>query len=318
MLRRLRKEIRFRFLIPGVAFACAILSSCAPLVASHDSEVRQHIVNTPHGLLHLAVKDEGTGRPILLIHGLGTSGYTWRDIAPPLAKNHRVIALDLRGFGASDKPIDDHYTIADQAQAVEAFIRQEKLKDLTIVGHSYGGGVTLALALKLGQERPSPLRNIVLIDSIAYRQPIPIFFRLLKVPGLAEVSMTLVPPEVQATQALRLAYYDKDKISARAIAEYASPLYSSAAKHALAETVDRIMPDNIDEIATRYKTLKIPTQIIWCDHDKIVPLALGKRLQEDIPTAELTILSDCGHLPHEEKPEETLLIIQSFLARHGG
>jgi pimeloyl-ACP methyl ester carboxylesterase len=304
------------FLVPIIIGAlCTVLPSCAPFVASHDTEVEQRAVKTPQGLLRLAVKEQGHGRPILLLHGLGTSGYTWRSIAPELAKTHRVIALDLRGFGASDKPLDEHYSIVDQARAVEAFIEQENLHDLTIAGHSFGGGVTLALALKLGQERPARIRNLILIDSIAYRQPLPIFFRLLKVPMLAELSMTLVPPEIQATQALRIAYHDQDKISARAIAEYASPLYSSAAKHALAQTVDHIIPDDIDDISERYKTLKLPTLIIWCDADKIVPVALGHRLHENISSAELTVLAECGHLPQEEKPDDTLRTMQDFLAR---
>jgi len=299
--------------------AIALLASaCAPMFAGHEAEIQHRTIKTSHGPLTLAVKEEGQGRPILLIHGLATSGYTWRKIAPGLAKNHRVIALDLRGFGASDKPIDDHYTIVDQAQAVQAFIEQEDLRDLTVIGHSYGGGVTLALALKLGQDRPSRLKNMVLIDSVAYRQPLPIYFRLMKMPMLAELSMTVVPPEVQAAQAMRIAYFDNSKISARAILEYASPLYSPAGKHALVQTVEHIIPDDIDDVAQRYKTLKIPTQIIWCDEDKVVPLVLGERLNADIPTARLRIIHDCGHLPHEEKPEETLEAIEDFLAKNGG
>jgi pimeloyl-ACP methyl ester carboxylesterase len=303
------------FLVAIVGVLCTILVGCAPFVASPAAEVAQRAVQTPAGPLRLAFTEQGHGRPILLLHGFATSGYTWHDIVPELAKNHRVIALDLRGFGASDKPIDEHYSIIDQAQAVEAFIKQENLRDVTIIGHSFGGGVTLALALKLGQERPSYIRNLVLIDSIAYRQPLPIFFRLLKVPMVAELSMTLVPPEVQATQALRIAYHDQDKISARAIAEYASPLYSPAAKHALTQTVNHIIPDDIDDISERYKTLKLPTLILWCHADKVVPVALGHRLHENIPSAELTVFADCGHLPQEEKPEDTARVIQSFLAR---
>jgi pimeloyl-ACP methyl ester carboxylesterase len=273
---------------------------------------------TAHGTLHLAVKEEGQGRPILLLHGFGTSGYSWRKIVPALARDHRVITLDLRGFGASDKPLDEHYSIADQAEAVEAFIKQEDLKDLTVVGHSFGGGVTLALALKLGKERPARIHDLVLLDTIAYRQPLPVFFRLLQYPAVAQVSMTLIPPEVQATEALRLAYYERDKITARDIMEYASPLYSPAGKRALIATVNKLIPDDIDEIAERYKTLKLPTQIIWCDADRIVPLALGRRLNENIPSAQLTVLSDCGHFPHEEKPEETVAVIRAFIARQDG
>jgi pimeloyl-ACP methyl ester carboxylesterase len=227
-----------------------------------------------------------------------------------------VIAVDLRGFGASDKPIDDLYSVFDQAEVIQAFIEQENLRDLTVIGHSFGGGITLALALKSAGERQPRIRNIVLIDSIAYRQPIPTFFRLLQVPMVGEVSMTLVPPEVQATQGLRLAYYDREKITARAIAEYASTLYSPAAKHALTKTVEHIIPDNIDDLAQRYKTIKFPALVLWCQQDKVVPVFFGHRLRADMPSAELTVLADCGHMPQEEKPEDTVRAIQSFLSHH--
>jgi pimeloyl-ACP methyl ester carboxylesterase len=299
-----------------IAVLGAALASCAPFVANHESEVQLRTVKTAAGPLRLAVIEKGQGRPLLLLHGFATSSYTWHAIIPELAKTHRVIAIDLRGFGASDKPLDDRYSIQDQTEAVSAFIEQENLRDLTIIGHSYGGGITLALALQAEQERQPRIRNIVLVDSIAYRQPIPIFFKLLQIPMLGDVSMTLVPPEVQASQGLRLAYYDRNKITAQDVAEYANTLYSSAAKHALTKTVEKIIPDNIDEIAARYKTIKMPALILWCEQDRVVPVALGLRLHEDIRSAELTIFTHCGHMPQEEKPQDTAEAIQAFLKRN--
>ena len=305
-----------RLLLIVPAFLCGALASCAPMMALHDTEVEYKTVNTPSGPLRLAVVDRGKGRPILLLHGFATSSFTWQAIAPQLSKNHRVIAVDLRGFGASDKPLDDHYSVFDQADAIAAFIEQENLKDLTIIGHSFGGGITLALALKSAEQPQSRLRNIVLIDSIAYKQPMPIFFRLLQIPMLGEVSMTLVPPEVQAAQGLRLAYYDRDKITSRAVAEYANTLYSPASKHALIKTVEQIIPPNIEEISDRYKTIKLPTLVLWCKDDKVVPAIFGRRLRADITTSELVVFDHCGHMPQEEKPEDTARAIEAFLARN--
>jgi pimeloyl-ACP methyl ester carboxylesterase len=296
--------------------SCAPIAPTTPTMALHGTEVELRTVNTPTGPLRLAVTDRGKGRPILLLHGFATSSFTWQAVEPELARRYRVIAVDLRGFGASDKPIDDHYSVFDQADAIQAFIEQENLKDLTIVGHSFGGGVTLALALKSAEQKSSRIRNIVLIDSIAYKQPIPIFFKLLKIPMLGEVGMTLVPPAVQAEQGLRLAYYDRDKITKRAIAEYASNLYSSEAKHALTKTVEQIIPPNIDEISGRYSAIKLPALVMWCKDDKVVPAIFGRRLKADLPSAELIVFSDCGHMPQEEKPEDTARAIEGFLARH--
>lgn len=294
----------------------AALGSCAPFVANHDSEVQFRTVRTPSGPLKLAVIESGQGRPILLLHGFATSSYTWHAILPELSKNHRVIAIDLRGFGASDKPLDDRYSIQDQTEAVQAFIEQENLRDLTVIGHSYGGGITLTLALNAAQEKKPRIRNIVLIDTIAYRQPIPIFFKLLQIPMVGDIGMTLVPPEIQAGQGLRLAYYDQDKISGQDVAEYANTLYSSAAKHALTKTIEQLIPENIDEIALRYKTIKLPTLIVWCQQDKVVPVVLGLRLHEEMRSSELALFTHCGHMPQEEKPEDTVAAIQAFLKRN--
>ena len=308
--------MRRAFLFGWVVALGAALGSCAPFVANHDSEVQLKSVSTPAGPVRLAVIEKGQGRPILLLHGFATSSYTWHSIIPELAKNHRVIAIDLRGFGASDKPLDDHYSIQDQTEAVQAFIEQENLRDLTVIGHSFGGGITLSLALNAEQQRKSRIRNIVLIDTIAYRQPMPIFFKLLQIPMLADVSMTLVPPEIQAQQGLRLAYYDRDKITGQDIAEYANTLYSPAAKHALTKTIEQMVPDNIDELALRYRTIKMPTLIVWCAEDKVVPFVLGARLHENMNSSEFALFTHCGHMPQEEKPEDTAAAIQAFLKRN--
>lgn len=288
------------------------------MMAMHDSEVAYRMVNTPSGPLRLAVMDVGKGRPLLLLHGFASSSFTWQSVVPELAKSHRVIAIDLRGFGASDKPLDDHYSIFDQADAVQAFIDQENLKDLTLIGHSFGGGITLELALRAAERHDRRIRSIVLIDSIAYKQPIPIFFKILQIPVLGEVSMTLVPPEVQAAQGLRLAYYDRDKITARAVSEYANALYSPASKHALIKTVEQILPPNIDEISAKYPQIKVPALIVWCKDDKVVPSFFGRRLHADIPSSELVMFEQCGHMPQEEKPEDTARAISAFLDRAKG
>ncbi len=304
------------FLFGWIVALTAALGSCAPFVANHNSEVQFRTVKTPAGPVRLAVIERGQGRPILLLHGFATSSYTWHAIIPELSKNHRVIAIDLRGFGASDKPIDDHYSIQDQTEAVQAFVEQENLRDLTVVGHSLGGGIALVMALNAEQQRKPRIRNIVLINSLAYRQPMPIFFRLLQIPMVGDLSMTLVPPEIQAGQGLRLAYYDPDKISGQDVAEYANTLYSAAAKHALTKTIEQLVPDNIDEIALRYKTIKMPALIVWCQQDKVVPVVLGLRLHEEMRSSELALFSQCGHMPQEEKPEDTLAAIQAFLKRN--
>ncbi len=311
------KSARFRLGISSAIAAAflAALPACAPLLSTRAEEVVKRVTLKTSPPITLAVEDYGSGPPILFLHGLGTSTYTWRHILPEFAKTNRVIAIDLKGFGASDKPDDEKYSVIDQAALVRTFIEQENLQNLTIVGHSFGGGVTLALALDLAEAKSRRLKQMVLIDSIAYKQTLPIFFKILNTPAIGPISMHLIPPEVQITEALNIAYHNVKEIPATSVIEYAQPLYAPEAKEALRKTVQQIIPPNIDEFADRYKSIRLPTLIMWCQHDKIIPLAFGRRLALDIKGASLNIIRDCGHMPQEERPAETIRSLRDFLDR---
>lgn len=294
------------------ALLCAALGACAPILPPVQSSPGSFYQVREDGKpVRLAVREMGKGKPMLMIHGLGASSYTWRAVLPQLARNHRVIAIDLKGFGDSDKPLDDAYSISDQAKLVEDFIARNNLRDLTLVGHSYGGAVAMSVALNdaAGKRR---IDKLVLIDSLAYRQPVPFFFRLLQTPVIGELGLNLIPPDVQISRALAVAYYHNWKVNPETVATYASPLQSEGGKHALLSTVDHLTTENADAFSSRYRTLETPTLLIWCEHDRIVPLAFGKRLARDLPNASIDIIEECGHIPQEEEPEQTVTAIRGF------
>jgi pimeloyl-ACP methyl ester carboxylesterase len=306
------------------AFATAITLAglspgCAPVfmpeLADMVEAVKYQPVGTGEDAVKLAIHESGKGKPIVLVHGLGASSYTWHKIAPELAKTNRVIAIDLKGFGQSDKPLDTRYSIFDQAKLVDDFITRRKLRGVTLVGHSYGGGVALAVALNQMDAGKHQIEKLVLIDSVAYRQPLPFFFQVLRTPIIGELGMSLVPPEVQMTRALSIAYYKDEKVTADTVNHYASALHSEGGRHALFHTINSLDPDAAEEISRRYPSLKTPALLLWCDHDKIVPIRFGKRLVSDLPNARIDVIEDCGHIPHEEQPEETLRAIQRFVAQ---
>ncbi len=263
--------------------------------------------------VRLYYSDTGTGSPVLLIHGFGSSTYTWKNILPSLARNHRVIAVDMKGFGQSDKPYDEHYSAFDQAELMAELIEAEDLRDLTIVGHSFGGGVALALALQADGRLKGRISKLVLIDTIAYPQKVPIFFKLLAVPGLSHLSVRMVPASMQVSVALKLAYYDESKITDETLEAYTAPLKTAAGKHAVIHSARQIVPPDLEEISSRYGTIQLPTLIMWCDHDKIVPMDIGLKLRRTIPNSDFQLVKSCGHIPQEEQPEQTLQILEPFL-----
>jgi pimeloyl-ACP methyl ester carboxylesterase len=298
----------------ALLLAAAMLASCSGVYRNEDANVRYASVGTATQKVRLAYRDQGSGKPVLLLHGFGASSYTWRHVEPALAAaGHRVLTVDLKGFGLSDKPMDEDYSIFDQAALISRFIDQMKLKDVTIVGHSLGGGVTLVLALDKDRKKRKRISRIVLIDSIAYSQNIPIAFSILRTPVLGKISSRLVPLDIQIRVALRLAYYDNSKFDNRDVKQYVDPLKEKGSRHAMIQTARKILPENLPELSNRYKTIKIPALIIWCDHDKVIKPTIGLRLHNDLPNSTFRVLRECGHMPQEEKPQQTIRLIQDFL-----
>jgi pimeloyl-ACP methyl ester carboxylesterase len=304
-----RRELKATIGLAAIALA---LGSCG-LSAGDAIDGPYARLGPPEAPVRLYVEEQGKGSPVLLIHGFGASTYTWRHVAPELAKTHRVIAVDLKGFGQSDKPFDSRYSVFDQAELLAQLIEEKDLRNLTLVGHSFGGGIALLLALEANERLEGRITKLVLLDSIAYPQNIPVFFRLLDVPLVSHLGVRMVPPSVQTRVALKIAYFDDSKIDEDEVDAYAAPLKTEAGKHAIIYSARQIVPDGLAEISERYKTIELPTLILWCDHDRIVPLEVGLKLRRTLPNSTLRLVEDCGHMPQEEQPASTLKLLQGFL-----
>ncbi len=115
----------------GLAAIALALGSCG-LSAGDALDGPYARLGPPEAPVKLFYQEEGKGPPLLLIHGFGASTYTWRYVAPELAQTHRVIAVDLKGFGQSDKPFDERYSVFDQAELLAQLIVDKDLRDLTL------------------------------------------------------------------------------------------------------------------------------------------------------------------------------------------
>ncbi len=296
----------------GFAAAAFLLGSCG-LSAGDGTGAPFALLGPPDAPVNLYYEETGKGPPVLLLHGFGASTFTWRHVVPDLAQTHRVIAVDLKGFGQSDKPFDERYSVSDQAELVAQLIEDKDLRDLTVVGHSFGGGVALRLALDANARLGGRISRLVLLDSIAYQQQIPVFFRLLDVPLVSQVGVRMVPPSVQTRVALQIAYHDDSKIDPEEVEIYAAPLKTAAGKHAIVQSARQIVPNGLSELSERYSSIKIPTLILWCDHDRIVPLEIGIKLRRTLPNSTLRLVEGCGHMPQEEQPKATLELLKGFI-----
>ncbi len=260
----------------------------------------------------LYFRQYGSGKPVLLLHGIGVTSFTWRYVVEPLSRNKKVILVDLKGFGRSPKPFDDRYSISDQARIVARFIKSQKLQDLSIVGHSLGGGVALLLASSEVGVREAVSR-LVLIDSAGYRQHLPFFLRTLRTPLVNRLALTLLPDEFNVKTALKAAYFDDAKISTEQLSEYARDLRTPEGRTALIRSAEQLFPKQLKSITSRYKDILVPVLIIWGAQDRVIPLRVAKQLATAIPNSRITVIENCGHMPQEETPEKILDELIGFL-----
>ena len=266
--------------------------------------------------LYYEVHGQEHGNPLLCIHGFGASLYSWREFVKPgspLINKYRVITIDLKGFGKSPKPDDTKYSTQDHADLIYEFIQDHDLKNLTLIGNSFGGALTLLLTLMLNDRDPTRLESIVLIDAGSYVDLLPLYLKILSWPVIGFVASYIVPSKLAACSVLRKSYYDKKKITKDQIASYAAPLSLPGARHALWQTGKQIIPPNFPQLAARYKEIKLPTQIIWGKNDKVISPEAACRLNRDLPHSELVWIPECGHVPQEEQPEKTIPAVDDFL-----
>jgi pimeloyl-ACP methyl ester carboxylesterase len=257
----------------------------------------------------------GTGDPILCIHGLGASLYSWRNFIKPFSRTHKLILLDLKGCGKSPKPADASYSIDEKADEVYDFILRENLTRLTLIGNSLGGGVALMVAIRLSENDPDRLKRLVLIDSAGDKSAIPKYIKLLR-SFLGKPLIYLTPSSLATRMTLRVCYHDDSKFTRDDVVAYSSPLATRNGKYSLLQTSRNCIPADFESVLGGVQKIRVPTLIIWGRQDAVIPLRVGEFLHQLIPQSSFAVIEDCGHIPQEEKPAETIALITRFLAEN--
>jgi pimeloyl-ACP methyl ester carboxylesterase len=265
----------------------------------------------------LYVEERGRGNPIVLLHGLGGSTYSWRFIAPILARSHRVIAIDLKGFGRSDKIFDTAYSAADQARLIAGFLTGRGLFNVTLVGHSFGGVVALLTTMELKRRDPMRIRQLVLIDAPALPQRLTPIVALMQQPVLPYALLTAIPAGIMTRMAIGASSMrNLSRRYTQADAEaYAEPFYDAAARHAYIQTARQIAPAlSPRDLALAYARVSQRTLLVWCTNDEVVPLSTGRALAALMPHARLEQIGGCNHAPTDEAPAALASSLVRFLS----
>lgn len=258
-------------------------------------------------------EDIGDGDTFLFIHGLGSSTFTWRYLKEYYSLTHRVICIDLKGFGKSSKPLNSLYTVEEQSSMIKNFIEEKDLHNVTMVGHSYGGAIVLSSYLTANRELQNSIDRLILIDSPAYIQKIPNYISVLRTPVLNDISLNIMPSDFNSQIILRELVYDESVITPLMISTYGDLLKGQYAQNALKKTAESIIPENIEQLITMYKDIPIPVLIIWGEDDIVIKMDIGVRLHNNISRSTFVSIDNCGHIPQEENPRYTIKIIDEFI-----
>lgn len=271
---------------------------------------KSHFVPVDGALIHYQEFGDASRPTLVLIHGYTASLYVWHLTAPALAEmNFHVIAIDLLGFGYSEKPAWFDYSITSQARIVSRFMNRLGIGRATVVGSSYGGAVAATLAL----DYPERVEKLVLVNAVCNddikNHPI---LRLASIPGIGEL---ITPFLVDSKRFLRrrmhetLAPANHHLIDEMRIDSVIRPLRAADAHRSLLLTSRNWHARRIERDAN---LIQQPTLIIWGEDDTVIPIKNGRKLNDEILTSRLVVLRNCGHVPPEEKPEIFVELVADF------
>ena len=290
----------------------AALLACAPLLAGCLSFHQGAMPGEPKNATFLEVEgtrvrftDQGEGPPVVLIHGFASSLETWDLVAPELLKRHRVIALDLKGFGWTDRPEGDYSPWA-QAKIVRAVMDRRGVQSAAIVAHSWGSSVALALALGA----PERVTRIALYDAWIYEDQIPTFFRLSRRTGVGEALFGAFYKE-RPDDKLAMAFFDPTIMNEKLAEDVEKAMERPGT---VAGALAAVRGQQFAEVEKRYRTIKKPVLLLWGREDVVTTLDFGERLYKELPSAKLVVYPRCGHFPMLEAAAASTTELAKFLS----
>ncbi len=249
--------------------------------------------------------DTGSGPAVVLLHGFASSLESWMRILPQLAKNHRLIALDLKGFGYSGRPAGD-YSPGEEAALVFELLDRLGVDKAAVVAHSWGCAVALSMALA----KPERVERLALFDAWVYDGQIPMFLRWARLSGIGEFLFALFYNE-RPEERMALAFYNDDKLPQALIDAVETELAWPGTRAAALAAVRGL---DFKRAEKRYAEIRQPVLLLWGREDAVATLDYGERLERDLPNADLIVYPRCGHFPMFEAANQAGRDLGRFLS----
>jgi pimeloyl-ACP methyl ester carboxylesterase len=242
---------------------------------------------------------------VVMIHGFASALETWNGVTPAIAKSHRVITLDLKGFGWTDRPAGD-YSPEAQARLVLKLLEQRGVTRAAWVAHSWGSSVALAAAL----QAPERVSRLALYDAWVYEEQLPTFFHWARAEGVGEALFGLFYKQ-RADERVALAFFDHKFVTEALVEDIDAALDRPGT---VAAALAAVRGQRYYEVEGRYRNIDRPTLLLWGRDDLVTPIRYGERLARDLPSSQLVSYPRCGHFPMIEALAASNRDLASFLA----
>ena len=251
--------------------------------------------------------DQGNGAPVLLVHGSGpgvSAWANWRLVIPALARQARVIAPDMVGFGFTERPDGYQYTMDNWVKQAVGLLDALGIEQTDLVGNSFGGALALALAIR----HPERVRRLVLMGSVG------VYFPISK--GLDDV-WGYTPSIENMRRLLGIFAYDRSLVND----ELAKLRYEASIQPGFQESFSAMFPaprqqwvDAMTSSEADIRALKHETLVIHGREDKVIPFTNSLTLAKWIPNVQLHVFGKCGHWTQIEHSARFNTLVGNFLA----
>lgn len=250
--------------------------------------------------------DEGSGPPVVLVHGIPTWGYLWHRQLPQLAQSYRVLIPDLLGFGYSDKRDSFDRSIARQAEMLDAWLRQLGIERAAVVAHDIGGGV----ALRLAAFHPERVERLCVMNTVCYDSwPIELMLQFGHPEAKRKLSASAAMTAMK--QALKQGFANTPDDAT--LDGLLSPYRTETGKLSLIRNAAALNTNLTTEITDRLPSFRFPTLVAWGEDDTFQLLKYGERLAWDIPRAHLARVGNARHFVMLDQPDEINRLLAGFL-----